>query len=319
MKRTLAAVILLLSITSSPISYGATQDVYCKPASAPAHVPAAIPQPTGPLYSFPSAMTLVTNCGEITIELASKYAPLTVTSLMALAAGSYYDNSACHRVTTEGLYVIQCGDPTGTGRGHPALWEGYQDENLPKAGKDNYPIGTVAMANAGPGTNGGQIFFVFKNTTLNPSYTIWGNVISGMSILNYVASKGVAPGLGTTDGPLSQALVIEKVILRDSAWFAAYSDGRNESIRLYEEQLALASPVLEENLRLRDQIQGYVSASNNQLAQIKDLQAQITELRAQVAVLSGMTLSRSITCVKGSVTKRVTGVNPKCPSGYKSK
>lgn len=319
MKRTLAAVILLLSLTSSPVSYGATQDVYCKPAIASPHTPATIAQPTAALSTFPSAITLVTNCGEITIELASKYAPVTVTSLLALAVGSYYDNSACHRITTNGLFVIQCGDPTGTGGGNPSMWRGYQDENLPAARKNNYPTGTVAMANAGPYTNGGQIFFVYKDTTLNPDYTIWGNVISGMPILNYVASKGVVPSISISDGPLNQPLIIEKVIIRDSSWMAAYSDGRNEAIRVYEEKLALSSQLSAENVRLTEQIQGYVSASNNQLAQIKELQAQITELRAQVAVLSGMTLSRSITCVKGSVTKRVTGVNPKCPSGYKSK
>ena len=103
----------------------------------------------------------------------------TITSLAALIKGKYYDNSLCHRLTTQGLYVLQCGDPTLTGAGNPTGWKGYADENLPKNANNNYPAGTVAMANSGPGTNGSQVFFVYADTTLGPNYTIWGKITKG--------------------------------------------------------------------------------------------------------------------------------------------
>lgn len=77
-----------------------------------------------------------------------------------------------------------------TGAGSPTGWKGYKDENLPASSNNNYPIGTVAMANSGPGTNGSQVFFVYSNTTLGPNYTIWGKITKGLDIVQYVASQG---------------------------------------------------------------------------------------------------------------------------------
>ena len=95
---------------------------------------------------------------------------------------------------------MQCGDPTGTGTGGPGF--NIPDENLPEAVENNYPAGTVAMANAGPGTSGSQFFLVYQDTTLGPDYTIWGSVTSGLDILQTIASAGVVDG-GTDGAPLT--------------------------------------------------------------------------------------------------------------------
>ena len=150
------------------------------------------------------AMTLTTNCGKIEFELDAKNAPETVNSMIFLANQKYFDNTPCHRLTTSGIFVLQCGDPTGSGTGGP----GYQvkDENLPKDGANNYPAGTLAMANSGANTNGSQFFIVYKDTTLGPNYTIWGKVKSGLDIVQKVAAAGVSGGGG--DGAPAQPVSI---------------------------------------------------------------------------------------------------------------
>ena len=126
--------------------------------------------------------------------------------MVFLTQQGFFDLTSCHRLTTAGIFVLQCGDPKGDGTGGP----GYQlpDENLPTAGADNYPAGTVAMANAGKGTGGSQFFLVYQNTTLPPDYTIWGKIASGLDVVRYVASQGVQGG--GTDGPPNQPVVIVK-------------------------------------------------------------------------------------------------------------
>jgi peptidyl-prolyl cis-trans isomerase B (cyclophilin B) len=135
-------------------------------------------------------MTIVTNCGNIEIALAKQLAPVTISRLTYLAKNKFFDNSLCHRLTTSGIFVLQCGDPSG-GKGiSPAGWKTFQDENLPTTTGINYPAGTVAMANRGPGTNTTQFFLVYKDTKLPPNYTIWGQVKSGLEILGDLASIG---------------------------------------------------------------------------------------------------------------------------------
>jgi peptidyl-prolyl cis-trans isomerase B (cyclophilin B) len=113
-----------------------------------------------------------------------------VTSIAALANAGYYNKSLCHRLTTEGIFVLQCGDPTASGSGSPTGWKGYIDENLPKVGAKNYPAGTVAMANSGPKTNGSQFFLVYQDTQLGPDYTIWGKITKGLDLVQKIGAVG---------------------------------------------------------------------------------------------------------------------------------
>ena len=165
------------------------KDEKCAQATAKAHTPPTVAQPTSAINPLPKQFIFNTNCGDIEIALDSK-APITISSLAALIKGKYYDNSLCHRLTTEGLFVLQCGDPTLTGAGSPTGWKGYLDENLPNGDSNNYPAGTVAMANSGPGTNGSQFFLVYQDTTLGPNYTIWGKITKGLDIVQHIAQKG---------------------------------------------------------------------------------------------------------------------------------
>lgn len=150
-----------------------------------------------------TTLTLTTNCGPIEIALDAK-APKTISSEAFLASKGFYDGTKCHRLTTEGIFVLQCGDPKGDGTGGP----GYSipDENLPAKDGVNYPAGTVAMANAGPGTGGSQFFIVYQDTTLPPNYTVWGKVTKGLPIVEAVAAAGVEGG--ATDGAPHQPVVI---------------------------------------------------------------------------------------------------------------
>jgi peptidyl-prolyl cis-trans isomerase B (cyclophilin B) len=147
-----------------------------------------------------ASITFTTNQGEIVIETTPALAPLTVNAMAALAQENYFNNTICHRLTTEGIFVLQCGDPTGTGTGGPGF--NIPDENLPEAIENNYPAGTVAMANAGPGTSGSQFFLVYQDTSLGPDYTIWGSITSGLDILQTIASAGVVDG-GADGAPLT--------------------------------------------------------------------------------------------------------------------
>ncbi len=143
----------------------------------------------------PYLVTLFTTQGAITFRALTDKAPCTTNSFRFLAQRGYYDNTHCHRLTTQGIYVLQCGDPTGTGSGGP----GYEfpDENLAGA---TYPAGTVAMANAGPNTNGSQFFFTWKDTALSPAYTPFGTVVGGMNVLARIAAAGEDDQNGPGDG-----------------------------------------------------------------------------------------------------------------------
>ncbi|WP_207948359.1 peptidylprolyl isomerase [Metallococcus carri] len=150
--------------------------------------------------------TVTTNCGDLVLELDGAKAPQTVASFQQLAK-SYWKDSPCHRLTTSGIFVLQCGDPTGTGSGSPGY--GFGIENAPASGQ--YPRGTLAMARTNdPNSNGGQFFIVYKDTELptdGGGYSIFGKVVSGMPILDFVASRGTPSG----DGPPAQPLSILKI------------------------------------------------------------------------------------------------------------
>lgn len=178
--------------------------IKCKSHKAVGHEPKDIAPSEKILKRLPRTITFETNCGTIVISMLGVKAPVTVTQLTTLARGGYFDNSLCHRLTTQGLFVLQCGDPTATGGGGPKFT--YRDENLPANTLNNYPEGTVAMANSGPGTNGSQFFLVFADTTLGPNYTIWGTITQGLDIVKYIAKAGVKGG--GADGQPALSIVI---------------------------------------------------------------------------------------------------------------
>ena len=184
----------------------------CKVTKATAQSPMRIPAPENLMKRAPKFLTLQTNCGNIVIETFAKAAPITITVMSQLAKSGYFNRTLCHRLTTEGIFVLQCGDPTATGSGGPTFR--YRDENLPPASEDNYPEGSVAMANSGPNTNGSQFFLVYKDTTLGPNYTLWGKIVSGLEIVKYIAQGGVKDG-GVDGAPL-RTIGIERAITSNS-------------------------------------------------------------------------------------------------------
>jgi peptidyl-prolyl cis-trans isomerase B (cyclophilin B) len=149
-----------------------------------------------------------TTQGALTFTLDRHRAPCTVANFVSLAQQKYFNSTPCHRLTTGGgLYVLQCGDPTGTGSGGP----GYQfpDE---LTGTEKYARGVLAMANAGANTNGSQFFIVYKNSQLPPNYTIFGSVTSGLKVVDQVAAKGVQGG--GSDGKPALPVTIKKVTVK---------------------------------------------------------------------------------------------------------
>ena len=206
MGTTLATVTVASAATKAPVK---AAKIVCKATKAIGHTPKKTTPPSKMLPGKMGKFTLVTNCGNIVIQTNGVKAPVTLTALTALAKGGYFNASLCHRLTTQGLYVLQCGDPTATGSGGPSFT--FKDENLPAQALNNYPAGTVAMANSGPSTNGSQFFLVYANTSLGASYTIWGKITSGLDIIKAVAKAGVKGG--GTDGTPAQTIAIEKVII----------------------------------------------------------------------------------------------------------
>ena len=192
----------------------------CTKPTSKAHAPATLKQPTAVDKKLAKTMTINTNCGVITIAL-NPAAPQTVTNLATLARAKYFDGSFCHRLTTEGIYVLQCGDPSAQGNGSPGSWKGYKDENLPTKTILTYPAGTVAMANSGPNTNGSQFFLVYKDTALPASYTIWGKIKTGLPLLlriekvgAYKVDQSTGNAYYTGDGLPVQTIEIKSVTVR---------------------------------------------------------------------------------------------------------
>ena len=167
-----------------------TTKVVCDETSAVAHreKKVAIPKVSKSLRN--KIITLNTNCGKIVIEANSKNAPVTTSMLIGLIKSGFYDMSICHRMISSGTAsLLQCGDPTASGFGGPPFT--FKDENLPSPAEKNYPVGSVAMANPGSkNQNGSQFFIMANDTTLDPNYSIWGKVISGLEIVKVIVDNG---------------------------------------------------------------------------------------------------------------------------------
>ncbi|GAA0371871.1 peptidylprolyl isomerase [Micromonospora gifhornensis] len=142
-------------------------------------------------------MTITTNLGPITARIDRSAVPCTAGSFTHLAEQNFFDNTKCHRLVTEGIKVLQCGDPSATGKG----WRdsdgtggpSYRmaEENLPTDKRPPYPAGVIAMANSGqPASSGSQFFIVYGDSPLDPNYTVLGTITEGMDIVEDVAKAG---------------------------------------------------------------------------------------------------------------------------------
>jgi peptidyl-prolyl cis-trans isomerase B (cyclophilin B) len=205
--------------TAGPCAYTPTPD---EPAARPVRLP---PDPARTPSRGTVRVLLSTNRGPIPLVLDRAAAPCTVQSFLHLARHRFYDRTICHRLTAyPTLSVLQCGDPTGTGEGGPGYR--FADElptDLPPAPTDPtgarrvYARGVLAMANAGPDTNGSQFFLVYADSALHPDYTIFGRVTrAGLATLDRIAAGGIEP---TADdpAPVDGAPALRTVIRRARA------------------------------------------------------------------------------------------------------
>ena len=203
---------------SPPAGLGARCDY---PATATPAAKAVTPPRSGPVPTEPAIVdaTMVTDDGTVGLRLDNAKAPCTVNSFVSLARQGFFDDTGCHRLTdSPSLSVLQCGDPTGTGSGGP----GYRfaneyptnqyrpfDRRLQQPVR--YPRGTLAMANAGPDSNGSQFFIVYRDSQLPPTYTVFGTVDeAGLATVGRLASVGISAG---DDGEPKRPILIESIRL----------------------------------------------------------------------------------------------------------
>jgi peptidyl-prolyl cis-trans isomerase B (cyclophilin B) len=197
----------------SNCQYPATTEPTSKPVNPPR---------TGKVPTTPANVnaTIVTNDGVIGLTLANGESPCTVNNFISLAQQQYFDDTPCHRLTTSStLGVLQCGDPAGDGTGGP----GYRFPNeyptnqyrLADPGLETpvtYPRGTLAMANAGQGTNGSQFFLVYEDSQLPPTYTVFGTIDeTGLAVVDKIAAGGVKDG--SEDGRPANDVTVESIRL----------------------------------------------------------------------------------------------------------
>ncbi|GEL93656.1 peptidylprolyl isomerase [Cellulomonas composti] len=195
--------------TSTPV-VDATAPVTAEPT------PEVTRDPLTPDPSVAEARTwtgdLTLNSGDIGIELDGAAAPQAVANFVTLAQQGFFDGTKCHRLTTDGIYVLQCGDPEGTGGGGPGYSWG-PIENAPT--DDVYPAGTIAMARVGNdgASMGSQFFLVYEDSTI-PSdsaggYTVFGHITSGLDVVTTIADAGTVDG--ASDGAPVNDVIIEGV------------------------------------------------------------------------------------------------------------
>ena len=198
--------------TSSDTSDAApAQDVSCDyPADQYGAAKENEPPPSAPTVAGEVTATVATTIGDMTFTLDADKAPCTVNSFVSLAQQNYFNGTHCHRLTTSGIFVLQCGDPTASGTGGP----GY---TIPDEldGSEAYPAGTLAMAKtSAPDSGGSQFFIVYEDTQLPPDYTVFGTVDEAtVAEIAQVASQGTDDSNGPGDGAPKQDVEIETVTI----------------------------------------------------------------------------------------------------------
>lgn len=152
-------------------------------------------------------VTLKMTAGDVKITMNRAATPCTVNSFLSLAEQGFYDDTDCHRLVDTGIFILQCGDPSGTGKGGP----GY---TIPDelTGKETYPRGTVAMANRGVADTGGsQFFLVWADTPLSPNYTVFGHLDeASIEVVGGIAAQGVDATNNTS--PIAEAHITQVVM-----------------------------------------------------------------------------------------------------------
>ncbi|MFE5671808.1 peptidylprolyl isomerase [Agromyces sp. NPDC056523] len=206
------AVVLALAVGAQLFYFGGgpgTPEASPTPTPTPTATPA--PVPSADLAEDRTwTGTLTLNDTALAVELDGAAAPQAVSSTISLVDDGFYDGVPCHRLTTEGIFVLQCGDPNGDGTGGPGYSYGPV-ENAPADGV--YPAGTIAMArqSGNAESQGSQFFIVYEDTTLPTDaaggYTVIGRVTSGLDALT---ADVIEPGTsdGSTDGPPAQPVTI---------------------------------------------------------------------------------------------------------------
>ena len=218
----IVGVIALVSQTGNKSTAASSSSSPTAPSTAASATPTSTSPstaatPPSPALAEARAWTadLTTSAGNLGITLDGKLAPQAVASFVSLAKLGYFDNTSCHRLTITGIFVLQCGDPTGSGSGGPS----YRFGPIENAPADNvYPAGTVAMARVGNDANsqGSQFFIVYKDSTIPADtaggYTVFGHVTTGLDVITTVAASGVSGG--KSDGPPSIPVTIQGVAVK---------------------------------------------------------------------------------------------------------
>ncbi len=171
---------------ATPAPAPAAGSVNCSyPASGTPARPVDPPASTASTVGVVS-LTLTMSGGDVTLTGDRSRTPCTLNSFESLAKQGYFDDTGCHRLADSGMFLVQCGDPTGSGRGGPGYR--FPDE---LGGGASYPAGTVAMANAGPNANGSQFFIVYADSGLPPDFTVFGRVDeASLKVIRAMASDG---------------------------------------------------------------------------------------------------------------------------------
>jgi peptidyl-prolyl cis-trans isomerase B (cyclophilin B) len=188
----------------SPAPSGASAAPSAKPSPNPYLKNVGMPARSGLPSTGTQTMTITTNLGPISVAVDDSKAPCAAASFTYLAGRKFFDNTSCYRMHNRGYYILQCGDPSGTGKGGPSYT--YSPENMPADSRPTYTTGMVAVGTPpNPSDNGSQFFIVYKNTEDDPAqaqsptsilpgqFTVLGTVTSGMDVVQKVAAGGLTP------------------------------------------------------------------------------------------------------------------------------
>lgn len=172
---------------NAPVESSAPKPSTCSyNASGQPAKPVDPPSPNEVATSGSAKVTFELGQGKVSFTMDRAKTPCTAHSIESLVKQQYFDSTSCHRLVDSGIFVLQCGDPSGTGRGGPGYR--FADE---LSGKETYPAGTVAMANAGANTNGSQFFFVYRESPLPPKYTAFGKLDqASIAVIERIAAEG---------------------------------------------------------------------------------------------------------------------------------